>query len=950
MDSVHIARRTRRTRPSRTPRSFSPTRPEALEGRTLLSLTLLKDINPAPLFPTEITGAGANVYFVTKAADGAPDLDVKTTTGVTLLKEFPASNDGASDSVPGVSKLTAVGSKLFFSAGVGPGQLWVTNGTKTGTKLVTKVNVQSDPTVVGSEFFFTGSEWHGKDFSDRLFKSNGTAAGTVPIAMPAGSAKPNNFPGTLVSYGGALYFDYANELMKTAGSTARIVSTFGQPKSNPAVTGFVNNLTVAGGVLYFTYPDAAGDGVDLYASNGTARGTTVLKDFIGASPYNESGGTYLLSNFTAVGSKLFFGSDDAAHGPSLWVSDGTSSGTTLVKAFGATPESGAGGAGPAGPPIATPTVAGNRLFFTTGSTGLLAPGSELWVSDGTATGTTLLADINPGDVPLYFGATAQFAAINGSLFFANDDPAHGIELWRSDGTTAGTGLFLDINPGAAGSFPGDFAAVNNTLYFSATTAPGSSGLWSSNGTVTGTSEVASYNSQPRGNALFENIPDAFAVIGNTMVFAADDGTGTELWKTDGTAAGTTMVKALPAVQFASSPSDFTTVDNKAFFVTGGLNQSITGTGDVGPPETLWVTDGTTAGTTDVATFDGTVTDPMAFDGKLAFIDSSPVGIESSPVGPESSLWMSDGTASGTTQVASFPSQNPAYSMETQPMVVLDGKLYFSAPPPANANDIEADTLWVSDGTTAGTMPVAGVPPGANVSTLAVEDGKLYFSIQDSIYNPDQLWVTSGTAAGTRMVVNLGANFPTITQLVVAGPNLFIFTSSSLTFTTPAMSLYESNGTAKGTVMIHRFADTDSQDITSAGLPDGDLALDVLGKASQLWLSNGTAAGTLEVKGVGGGFGDSETGDGAITPINGRFFLQASDAKHGTELWQSNGTVAGTTLVQDINPGKSSSYPWALTEVNGNLIVAVDYGPLGMQLMGGPVPPAPAAVKTGKPSR
>jgi ELWxxDGT repeat protein len=151
------------------------------------------------------------------------------------------------------------------------------------------------------------------------------------------------------------------------------------------------------------------------------------------------------------------------------------------------------------------------------------------------------------------------------------------------------------------------------------------------------------------------------------------------------------------------------------------------------------------------------------------------------------------------------------------------------------------------------------------------------------------------------------------------------------------------------VLIHRFVD--NVDITSAGLPDGDLALDVDDTASypkaQLWLSDDTAAGTLAVKGVGGGYGDSDTGDGAITPINGRFFLQASDAKHGAELWQRNGTVAGTTLVQDINRGKGSSYTWVLTEVDGNLLVAVDYGPLCMQLMGGPVPPAPAAVKTGK---
>jgi ELWxxDGT repeat protein len=117
---------------------------------------------------------------------------------------------------------------------------------------------------------------------------------------------------------------------------------------------------------------------------------------------------------------------------------------------------------------------------------------------------------------------------------------------------------------------------------------------------------------------------------------------------------------------------------------------------------------------------------------------------------------------------------------------------------------------------------------------------------------------------------------------------------------------------------------------------------------ELWVSNGTAAGTLEVKGVGGGFGSSGTGAGAIAPINGRFFLQADNANRGPELWQSNGTIGGTTLVQDIDLGKGS-YPWILSEVNGNLIVAVNDGALGLELLSGPVPPVPATVKLPKPS-
>ena len=119
------------------------------------------------------------------------------------------------------------------------------------------------------------------------------------------------------------------------------------------------------------------------------------------------------------------------------------------------------------------------------------------------------------------------------------------------------------------------------------------------------------------------------------------------------------------------------------------------------------------------------------------------------------------------------------------------------------------------------------------------------------------------------------------------------------------------------------------------------------------MSNGTAAGTTEMKDVRGGLGyatDDGIGGGAITSINGFFYLRGTDSKHGTELWQSDGTVAGTTLVQDINPGTGSSDPYALTELNGNLIVAADDGTHGVELLSGPMPAGPAAVKPGKPSQ
>ena len=91
-------------------------------------------------------------------------------------------------------------------------------------------------------------------------------------------------------------------------------------------------------------------------------------------------------------------------------------------------------------------------------------GVELWKSDGTAAGTVLVKDINPGSAG---SEPSNLTNVNGTLFFAADDGANGPELWKSDGTAAGTVLVKDINPGSAGSGPYFLTNVNGTLFFTA---------------------------------------------------------------------------------------------------------------------------------------------------------------------------------------------------------------------------------------------------------------------------------------------------------------------------------------------------------------------------------------------------------------------------------------------------------------------------------------------------
>ncbi|WP_431620994.1 ELWxxDGT repeat protein [Limnospira platensis] len=101
-------------------------------------------------------------------------------------------------------------------------------------------------------------------------------------------------------------------------------------------------------------------------------------------------------------------------------------------------------------------------------------GTELWKSDGTEAGTVLVKDINPGTGN---SSPSNFTVFNDTLYFQANDGTNGTELWKSDGTEAGTVLVKDINPGTRNSFPSNFTVVNDTLYFSAYDDTKGTELW-----------------------------------------------------------------------------------------------------------------------------------------------------------------------------------------------------------------------------------------------------------------------------------------------------------------------------------------------------------------------------------------------------------------------------------------------------------------------------------------
>ena len=202
---------------------------------------------------------------------------------------------------------------------------------------------------------------------------------------------------------------------------------------------------------------------------------------------------------------------------------------------------------------------------------------ELYKSDGTVAGTVLVKDINPSgtsnlDNLFVIGTTAYFQATDGT---------NGYELWKSDGTEAGTVMVKNINP-SGDSYPDRLAAIGSTLYFEADDGTNGTELWNSDGTEAGTVMVKNIN--PSGNSS----PGDLTAVGSTLYFDADDGTnGHELWKSDGTSAGTVMVKDVNTNASAGSNPEYLRRhgDLFYFFANDGVN------GDE-----LYLSDGTEAGT------------------------------------------------------------------------------------------------------------------------------------------------------------------------------------------------------------------------------------------------------------------------------------------------------------------------------------------------------------------
>ena len=232
---------------------------------------------------------------------------------------------------------------------------------------------------------------------------------------------------------------------------------------------------------------------------------------------------------------------------------------------------------------------------------------ELWKSDGTAEGTNLVKDIYPGAND---GFPNHLTNINGTLYFWARTNETGYELWKSDGTTNGTVMIKDIYPGFRDGGFGynttddntpNFFSLGNNVYFVATEGSTGYELWKTDGTAAGTLQVKDiYPGTESSNLgygwIFNDGYSGLTLFKNELYFSAKDGKsqpyhGQELWKTNGTEAGTVMVKDIVAGTGDSSPEFFTIYNNSLYFAAGSSNSS----------RVIWrTTDGTESNTVSIS--------------------------------------------------------------------------------------------------------------------------------------------------------------------------------------------------------------------------------------------------------------------------------------------------------------------------------------------------------------
>ncbi|HEY6148035.1 MAG TPA: hypothetical protein VIZ69_10070, partial [Thermoanaerobaculia bacterium] len=444
--------------------------------------------------------------------------------------------------------------------------LWTTDGRAAGTRLLREIGLPSNVstnmspstitlTVAGGRLYFLGNH-------ETLWTSDGTTEGTFSLAA-AGALGPDHRV-EMIPFGGRLLFLETDstsnriglwESRGTAASTVQVAdlgeladTQDGRPRSPYGLS-----VIRSGGRIVFFTPER--DAFRMWASDGTAAGTVVVRDFVADLPLFCPGACPRFGPSRPVDG-LFF-ANDGTHGREPWRTDGTAGGTRLVRDIApGTASSDVFGASYGGPGYISPAVGGVQLLAADDG----VHGPEPWRTDGTDAGTSLVTELNPGPQ----GTNLLSLTSGGGFFFFRSSG----DVWRSDGTAAGTEKF--------GGLQGVPSALGDGISIAATT-----GLWKSDGA---TLELVDDGARSPGLVVSGLTP-----AGGKVFFTDSD--RRTLWSSDGSDSGTQLIAEFPSI------GPFWSAGPRIYF-NPEINAETTAVTDP------WESDGTKAGTVPLPGFVG----------------------------------------------------------------------------------------------------------------------------------------------------------------------------------------------------------------------------------------------------------------------------------------------------------------------------------------------------------
>jgi ELWxxDGT repeat protein len=741
-------------------------------------------------------------------------------------------------------------------------------------------------------------------------------------------------PNTLLSVGDRLYFLASNDINgtelwqvdKNTGTVSLLELYAGSGSPN------ISNLTNVNGTLYFTangYNGTTSTGYELWRVDPVTGIPTVIDIYSGSNSSSPR-------NLTNIGGTLYFvatGYDGTTYvGDTLWKIDNTSPSASPVAVETTT--------GKSNSYINNLVNANGALYFTAYSyEGNTFLGTELWKLDPTTGKQVFVKDIN--NVDYYGSSPGNITYSNGKIYFTADDHTHGIELWETDGTTAGTKLTQDLNQTTYGSSPTNFFGVGNTLYFTANDDVRGVELWKADKTTGLASIIELYAGSGSSN------PSNFININGTVYFTANgsDGTtatGNELWKLDPTTGNPIVLDIYVGNGYGSNPSNLTNVNGTLYFTATGYD----GTTYTG--QELWRIDSTTGLPTviDVSSnYGGSYANNLTNVNGILYFQAytQATGYELWKVDPANNLpiLVSDlypgGYSSSPTQMTKaggvlyFTANNGSNGTElfqidaTGNLTLLDIRTGANGSNPSSLTAVGDVLYFIADDGVNGSrlwqVPTTGTPGlvsieggGSNPRSLTSVNGKLYFTASDTA-NGVRLWKigTNGTAA------------------VVAGSSTYNY---SINLINSNGVLYYSDNYYSGLWKVDSTTDTASQIVSNVS----SNVVDVNGALffSAYDGTNGYELWKIDTEGNPSVVKDIRAGGNSSYPTNlysfgDTLYFTADDGIHGAELWKSDGTAAGTVLAQDINGRTLDSNPSSLTDVGGILYFIANDGVNGSRL-------------------